>query len=159
LEQPHKVNRLKCVTYADERLPDFLRTLEATYEGSLDCPHLSGLRDTLDVFRGHQHTGIGHPSLWFLAYMDNEPVGILLMAGVVDRPCLEIVYMGVDARARGRRIGDALLSQAFSVARERRSEALTLAVDGNNVYAWRLYRRWGFRETTRRRAWIAHQAK
>ncbi|MCH7527113.1 MAG: GNAT family N-acetyltransferase [Planctomycetes bacterium] len=68
-------------------------------------------------------------------------------------------YEVIATDARGRRIGDALLSQAFSVARERRSEALTLAVDGNNVYAWRLYRRWGFRETTRRRAWIAHQAE
>lgn len=147
---------LTYLTYSNDRHAEFLRTLESSYVESLDCPYLTGLRNTEDVLLGHRHTGVGSPNLWYLACADEQPVGILLLAGVVGRAYLEIVYMGVDARARGKRIGDAMLSHAFDVASKQRAKGITLAVDSTNLYARRMYERRRFREIARRRAWIAH---
>lgn len=148
---------LSYFSYSSELNEQFIGVLQESYRGSLDCPGLAGLRDTKDVLNGHKHTGLGDPGLWLLAVRGEKPVGLLLMAGVVDRSCLEIVYMGVVADERGRNIGDALLSMAVDVGRQRRMNDLTLAVDGANHFAWRLYQRWGFVEVSRREAWIARR--
>lgn len=155
--KPPKRNsgQLAHLTYSSELDEQFIDALRASYMESQDCPKLTALRDVRDVLLGHRHTGIYEPELWFLAVRGSKPVGVLLMAGVWGRSCLEIVYMGVVAGERGKNIGDALLSLAIDVGRSRGLEYLTLAVDSTNVHAWRLYQRWGFVEAARRRVWIA----
>lgn len=143
------------LTYSHELEEQFIRVLQASYVESLDCPKLTGLRNTSDVLLGHKHTGLHDPNLWFLAMRADKPVGVLLMSEVVGRAYLEIVYTGVAAEERGQGIGDALLGLAIDVGRRRSKEQLTLAVDSTNVYALRLYQRWGFVEVARRRVWIA----
>ena len=112
-----------------------------------------------DVLLGHRHTGLADPEgLWHLALRGGEPVGLILLAGVHHRSCLEVVYMGVSADARGQQVGDALLSLAFDIGRRRGVRTLTLAVDSTNAYARRLYERNGFVEMARRRAWICRRS-
>ncbi len=133
----------------------FARALELSYEQSLDCPKLTGLRTTDDILAGHRATGVHDPRLWFVAVRGGEAVGTLLLSPVPQRACVELVYMGVSAPARRQGIGDHLLAQAFKCCQERGFPTLTLAVDSANLPARRLYARWGFVETARRRAWVA----
>lgn len=149
---------LSYLTYSRNLEPQFLAVLERTYVESLDCPKLTGLRATRDVLLGHRHTGVSKPEeLWFLALCNGRPSGVLLLSGVHHRSCLEVVYMGVVAEARGRRLGDALISWAVDVGRRRGVKSLTLAVDRTNTHACDLYDRWGFEEVARRRAWICRR--
>ena len=142
----------------DEALrPEFVAALDETYLDSLDCPNLTGLRNTDDVLRGHQATGVFDPQGWFLARINGEAAGVLLTSRVAKRSALEIVYMGVCQRARRQGVGNALLHRAVAVARGRGLDAITLAVDSINEPARRLYERWRFLESARRRAWIAHR--
>lgn len=146
--------RLRFVTYGGGRRGLFLEALEASYRQSLDCPGLTGLRRSVDVLAGHMATGEYEPEGWFLAMMDGVPAGVLLTARTPNRRMLEIVYMGVAVEARGRGVGNGLMQRALAYAGTRGVDVVTLAVDSINEPARRLYARWGFHETARRRAWI-----
>jgi len=138
--------------FDEAELRDVIR---ATYEQSLDCPGLYGLRELPDVIAGHKATGIFHPRTWWIAEMDGRPAGcILVNASSVTPGAMEVVYMGVVASFRGRGVGRAMLRRAARWARRRRKEVLTVAVDSENVYAKRLYDGEGFYETDRRLARI-----
>ncbi|HEY3244780.1 MAG TPA: GNAT family N-acetyltransferase [Phycisphaerae bacterium] len=146
---------VQLLSYRPERHYLFLRGLEASYEGSRDCPRLTGMRRTEDVLAGHRATGLHDPDLWLVAVKDEQVLGILLLTRVPQRDGLEIVYMGVSRAARGRGVGDRLILEAVAEGRRRACPLLTLAVDSANAPARRLYARWGFVETERRLAWIA----
>ncbi len=145
---------LEYLTFTKSAEPDFLAMLEHTYKDSLDCPGLNGLRNPRDVLIGHRHTGVFHEHLWMLALNDDQPVGILLLSEVPARSCLEIAYVGVSQKVRGRGIGNALVRKAIEVAWEEQKSHVTLAVDHTNTFACKLYARWQFTELARRRAWI-----
>ena len=132
----------------------FLEVLARTYDGSRDCPRLTGVRRTEEVMAAHRATGSYDPNHWFVVRLDDEPAGILLLAGVPGRRAFEVVYVGVVPQARGRGVGDALIKRAVGVCRRHGNADLTLAVDGDNEPAMNLYRRWCFREVSRREAWV-----
>jgi ribosomal protein S18 acetylase RimI-like enzyme len=148
-------NRLRIETYREDRRALFLDALELSYVGSQDCPGLAGLRDTEDVLAGHRATGAFDPNDWFVATVDENPVGVLLTAPVGNRSALEIVYMGVSEPWRGKGVANCLMARAIAVARTLRLSTVTLAVDSTNEAARGFYHRWRFKEMTRRRAWIA----
>ncbi|MCP4592536.1 MAG: GNAT family N-acetyltransferase [bacterium] len=143
------------VSYSPDRHDAFLQALESTYANSQDCPGLAGIRSTEDVLDGHRATGLFDPDLWFLARHDGAPAGVLLLAPLHSRPAVEVAYMGVSAEYRRQGIADALLNHGTRQIDARGFSGLTLAVDSTNDPARRLYRKWGFVETERRRAWIA----
>ncbi|NOT02365.1 MAG: GNAT family N-acetyltransferase [Phycisphaerales bacterium] len=143
-----------CETYSPERDRDFVEALRGTYRASLDCPALIDLRDVGDALLGHRYTGVHDPETWFVALRDKRPVGVLLVSGVVARPCLEIVYVGVVEGERGRGLGDWLMALAVETGRKRGLRHLLLAVDEKNHFARSMYDRWGFAETARRDVWI-----
>lgn len=146
------------ITYSSNLAELFIGALDASYVGSLDCPGLSGARDTRDVLLGHRHTGRHDPNFWFLAQRGSKSVGVLLLSESSDGSSVEVVYMGVAASERGHGIGGALLSLAIDVARRKGKPKLSLAVDSTNAPARRVYDRYGFVEVTRRRAWIARRS-
>jgi mycothiol synthase len=152
-EPPPRVE-VKWRTYVPENHGEFARVIAATYEGSLDCPGLTGLRDIEDIIASHRATGEHDPTWWFLATVDGEGVGVLLLAGVPLRSALEVAYMGVAPAHRGRGLGRVLLRQALAVARSAGVGCLTLAVDAGNAPALRLYERFGFEPVASREAWI-----
>ena len=151
--------RLRMVTYRPDRRQLFLRALEESYVESLDCPGLAGLRQTEDVLTGHMATGVYDPDGWFVAQVGEEPAGVMLTARVPNRSALEVVYVGVGRWARGQGVGDRLMAQAVAFAGSAHLDEVTLAVDSTNEAARRLYQRWNFVETSRRRAWIATSEK
>lgn len=150
---------LEFVPYAPRVEPLFVEVLGLTYRQSLDCPRLAGIRPTADVLATHRATGIFDPTNWWVARLDGAPVGILLLAGVYGRTAFEVVYMGAVPEARGRGVGDALLSKAVDLCRRKGKAALTLAVDSVNEPARNLYRRWSLRELDRRRAWFCRRPR
>ncbi len=137
----------------------FLRTLEKTYEGSVDCPALTGLRATEDILLSHLHTGIHDPKLWFLARVNGKPIGVLLLTHVPLRSAMEIVYVGVVPEARGNSYGRYLVNLAIEKASMANRNHLMLAVDQRNHYAMKIYESLGFIETDRRHAWIRSLVK
>ena len=132
----------------------FRNTLGRTYEGSLDCPGLNGLRTMEEIVLSHRHTGIHDPKLWLIAKVGDDPVGVVLLTHVPLQSAMEIVYIGVVPEARGCSYGNYLVRLAIEHAIRTNSEHLMLAVDHRNHYARKIYSSFGFKETDRRHAWI-----
>jgi ribosomal protein S18 acetylase RimI-like enzyme len=126
----------------------FARTIERTYEGSLDCPAMAGLRTAQDALATHRATGVFRAGAWHLALEGGEAVGVVLASEVEGRG--DLVYLGVVPEARGHGVGRALLVQAIRDTARMGLPALTVAVDTENGPAWRLYARAGFKEVRRR---------
>ena len=88
---------------------DMLMALELSYERTLDCPGLRGLRRTEDILAGHEGTGAFDPALWTLLRLDGAPCGALLFSRSAANDTIELVYVGLAPAARGRGLGRQLL--------------------------------------------------
>lgn len=125
----------------------FAETLERTYDGTLDCPELNGARTVDDILAGHRGQGNYHPEFWWLAYLDDAPVGVVILSEMPDLLTWELAYLGLVPEARGRGFGRVLLLSAMhALRRARLCLTLALSVDERNVPARRLYRELGFHE-------------
>ncbi len=140
--------------YCDAHRDELLAALNESYEGTLDCPGLRGLRQTEDILEGHRGTGQFDPSLWTLLRVDGRVSGMLLLNPSSARDTVELVYLGVSPRVRGRGLGRQLLRHGVSLLSGRRERTVTLAVDNRNHPAIALYRSEGFRRVLRRLALI-----
>ncbi|MCD4824059.1 MAG: GNAT family N-acetyltransferase [Phycisphaerae bacterium] len=134
--------------FTRQELVDVIR---ATYQGTLDCPRLCGVRRMEEVLASHQATGKFTPEWWLLASCGGLPAGCILVNRALHSSTAEIVYMGVVPEFRGRGLGFAMLDRVERLGRDAHIEAMRLAVDAKNTYAQGLYRRFGFDETHRRR--------
>lgn len=133
--------------YSDPTHPLFARAIGESYENSLDCPGLNGLRDIQDVIAGHKATGEFDPAAWFVLTHYDEPLGAVLLSRIPRTDAVELVYLGLTPAARGRGLADLLMRQAlWATARMKRSR-LTLAVDSENAPALKLYYRHGMQKT------------
>lgn len=138
----------------DSARPLFASVIAASYEGTLDCPGLLGLREIDDVIDGHRGTGRFHPDLWFAWRRDGEPVGVMLLSEVPQRRALELVYLGIAQPWRGHGLARRALHLAFDLASQRGATNIVLAVDERNTPALNLYRALAFRPTGRKTAMI-----
>ena len=121
--------RLKRVVFPAATLPPFVhyspathdrfaRAIEASYENSLDCPGMRGLRSIDDVMAGHRATGDFDPDLWHLFSDESgQDLGVLLLAPVTAQPMTELVYLGLAPAARGKRLADELVRHACTSLR------------------------------------------
>lgn len=132
----------------------FAALIRRTYDGSLDCPGLSALRDIEDVMAGHRAAGLFVPRRWQLLSIDGVDAGCVLMSENPLRPTMELVYMGVAPDFRGRGVGRRILDKGLDIARAEGAASVTLAVDRENVPAARLYASAGFVRTGARRAML-----
>lgn len=130
----------------------FIDAIERTYEGSLDCPGLKGLRTVRETFATHRATGQFRPEAWHVAMRAGEPVGVELVNNLHGRG--ELVYLGVAAAARGEQLGRVLLDRAIRDTDEMGLPKMGLAVDTRNTPAMRLYEEAGFRPIRRRLVWF-----
>jgi ribosomal protein S18 acetylase RimI-like enzyme len=127
-------------TYTSQTHDDFAQTVMETYEQSLDCPSLTGMRDIEDILAGHKSSGEFHPDLWLLARDKvGKTLAVLLMAVLPGGDSMELVYLGVCPTARGRGAGKALFRQAMTLAQSHKLPRMTLAVDSHNTPALKLY--------------------
>lgn len=133
---------------------ELVSILDATYEGTLDCPGLVGLRETSDILDGHLATGVFDASLWSILRLDGRGIGALLLNPSASGDTVELVYLGLAVEARGRGLATQLLRSALQRLAGRRERTVTLAVDERNAPAIAIYRREGFRRVLRRVALI-----
>jgi ribosomal protein S18 acetylase RimI-like enzyme len=132
----------------------FHDTLLRSYEGTLDCPELNGVRGVEDVIAGHRAQGPHDPERWWLALLDGRPAGVIILNEVPDLGCWDLGYLGVVPEARCRGVGRAMTARAVRAARAAGAAELTLAVDVRNAPAWNLYTRQGFKAFDRREVYL-----
>jgi ribosomal protein S18 acetylase RimI-like enzyme len=131
-----------------------IRALERTYEATLDCPGLCGLRETEDVLESHRATGAFDRALWRLVLFNGEPHGCMLLNRCPEQGTVELVYLGLSPALRGRRIGSKLLESGLALLAPRDGAHVVCAVDQRNDPAMRLYERAGFRAFASRTALV-----
>jgi mycothiol synthase len=132
----------------------FADAIVRSYEQTLDCPALSGMRDVEDVIEGHKAVGVFDPQFWGVLLRGDQPMGCLLLAEIPARNGLELVYLGLTPEARGRGLGRLLMQRVLAIASRRQFAVATLAVDAANTPALRLYRRCGYTSAAQRVAMI-----
>lgn len=145
----------RVATYCDKTHADFARAIQASYEQTLDCPGLVGMRRIDDIIAGHQGTGRFDPDNW-LAFFDeqDQPIAVLLLSQVAQGGAHELVYLGVALPYRGKGVGGRLMNYAISESARQGGSRLYLAVDDRNDPAVRLYNAMGFRASTRKVAYV-----
>ena len=145
-ELPPLATRQHLLNYSLESHGLFARTILASYQDSLDCPALNGLRDIEDIMDGHKASGQFDPSMWYLLLENDTPLGVLLLACTAAQT-VELVYLGLTPLARGRRIGQMLMQHAMAITARTECPKLSLAVDARNIPALKLYYRSGLSRT------------
>lgn len=148
---PDGIEIVTCARDSDEELAGIL---EASYEDTLDCPGLCGLRRTSDIIAGHRATGIHDPDQWKILRSDGRTAGVILLNETSAEDAIELVYLGMAREFRGQGLARHLLEDAISGLSGSSYRRMTLAVDTLNQPAIRLYERNGFRGTAHRLALI-----
>jgi len=134
------------------------RVILGSYERSLDCPVLAGLRSINDVLESHKASGVWRPDFWWIARMRGAPGGCVLVNESSSNPGdMDLVYMGVLTAFRGLGLGRAMVRHACRQAQRDRREFMNVVVDAANPYASKIYEAEGFRLTHRRAAYIRHR--
>ncbi len=128
--------------------------LGRTYENTLDCPGLAGLRRPEDILDGHLASGRPIPGAWHLLRVDGRDAGALLLNRNQEGTTVELVYLGLAPEVRGRGLGRALLTFGLAALDDDPARTIVLAVDRANLPAVGLYRRAGFRFALRRLALV-----
>jgi len=142
------------VSYGAENHELFARTILSSYQDSLDCPALTGVRNIEDVIAGHKATGEFEPELWHVLCENGKGVGVLLMSRIFGSDSLELVYLGLAPEGRKRGLGDLLMRMAMRQTIEQKRRRLSLAVDRRNGPALKLYYRFGLSRLTSKLAMI-----
>jgi len=130
------------------------RVVEATYEGTLDCPRLNGVRHIEDVLAGYRATGAFSPSRWLLVRHRGKDIGCLLLADHSEHENWELVYMGLVPSARGNGWGTDIARHAQWLTHQAGRPRLVLAVDRANAPAIRVYSMLGFHVCDRRSVYL-----
>lgn len=121
-----------------------IEALERSYDGTLDCPGLCGLRSTADVLDSHRATGRWDARHWRLVFLHNRPRGCLLLTHCPDHDGVELVYLGLSKDLRGRGLARRLLFFGLSAIAHVDADHVACAVDTRNAPALRLYKGLGF---------------
>ena len=128
--------------------------LDRSYEGTLDCPELCGLRETPDILASHRACGKHDPSLWWVAMERGRPIGCALFSPYPEQGSIELVYLGLVPEARGRGLGARLTRFGLASLPRRAFTRVACAVDERNAPARRLYDRLGFARFDTRDAYV-----
>jgi RimJ/RimL family protein N-acetyltransferase len=130
------------------------RMVKATYERTLDCPRLNGVRKIEEVLAGYRATGLFDPNRWLIVRHRGRDVGCLLLADHPEHKNEELVYMGLAASERGHGWGMDVTRHAQWLTRRAGRSRLVLAVDAENGPAIKVYAAAGFRAWDRRRVYV-----
>lgn len=148
------------VCYSQETHEQFERTILASYQQSLDCPALNGMRDIKDILDGHKASGVFDPNHWSLLCQGDQSLGVLLLASSgKNEDQMELVYLGLPPESRGRKLGELLMLQAMAIVAMEKHKRLSLAVDAQNIPALKLYYRHGMNRVTSKLALMRNLRK
>jgi ribosomal protein S18 acetylase RimI-like enzyme len=152
---PSRTGRLCYQSYAGCDQDRFHQTLLRTYEGTLDCPEVNGVRNLNEVMTGHRAQGSYDPAQWWLALEEGQPVGVLLLSEMPEWMAWDVAYVGVVPEARRRGLGRELLLKALTETQAAGVTQVTLSVDERNRPAWALYTALGFEPYDQREVYLA----
>jgi ribosomal protein S18 acetylase RimI-like enzyme len=141
---PSPPQALDVETYTSVNAAVFAHTLMRTYEGTLDCPELNGVRTIDEVIDGHRAQGIWKPETWWLVRVQGSPAGVVLLTELRDDAGWDLSYVGVVPEFRGRGLGEELTRRTIHSVRAAGGLELHVAVDRRNLPARRLYEKLGF---------------
>lgn len=79
-----------------------MTAMERSYEDTLDCPELCGLRQTRDVVESHRSAGVWSPQWWYLVLREGQAEECMLLNPFPDQRSIELVYLGLSLREIGR---------------------------------------------------------
>jgi mycothiol synthase len=147
--------RLRWHTYANTPEQVFHGVLERTYQETLDCPEVNGVRSIDEVIAGHKAQGDPGAARWWLASEADQPVGVLLLAETPESRTWELAYLGVVPEARRRGLGREMVRRALFETRAAEAGPLAVAVDARNHPARQLYASLGFEPFDRREVFLA----
>jgi ribosomal protein S18 acetylase RimI-like enzyme len=147
--------QLRFQAYSTCSMEVFHDTLLETYQASLDCPEVNGVRSVAEIIAGHKAQGPYDPARWLIAFDRDRPAGILLTSELPESGALEISYLGVVPTLRRRTIGRQLVAKALAEARAQKVGQLTLSVDARNLPAANLYHSAGFEMYSQREVYLA----
>jgi len=145
---------LQFEAYYPENHRRLARLVDATYQQTLDCPRLNGVRQIEDVLAGYRATGVFDPNRWLIVRHQGRDVGCLLLADHPRQGNWELVYMGLVPSARGHGWGIDITRQAQWLTRRAGRPRLVLAVDAENHPAVRMYALSGFQAFDRRGVYL-----
>ena len=145
---------LEYVAYSAADEGRLARVIEATYEQTLDCPQLNGVRPIEEILAGYRAAGVFDPTRWLIIRHGGRDIGCLLLTDHPEHGNWELVYMGLVVSARGNGWGSHIARRAQWLAREAGRPRLVLAVDAANAPAIRLYELLGFRAWDRRGVYL-----
>jgi mycothiol synthase len=145
---------LTTFTWQEDRFQAFADAISASYQDTLDCPGLVGLRRIEDIIAGHRAVGRFDPRLWSAFYLNDQPAGVMLLNPLADQPELELVYLGIAPPFRNKGLASRLMRRAISLAHANNFAGIHLAVDEDNTPAMKLYKGLNFRTTARKVAMI-----
>ena len=145
---------LEFVPYEGTERGRLMRLITETYEGTMDCAALNGVRDIDDVVNGYQATGVFRRENWLFVRDAGRDVGVLLLADHPKGRHWELMYMGLVPEARGRGWGGQIARYAQWLARGANVERIVVAVDAANEPAVTMYRNSGFATWDRRAVYV-----
>lgn len=140
--------------YSPEKHDRLCAVVDKTYESTLDCPGLDGLRSAGEVLEGYATSPGTCPSHWFLIRHQDRDVGCLLLADYEEHGNCELTYMGLIPSARGSGWGLHVTRYAQWIARSLGRGRIVLAVDSTNQPARDMYASAGFRGWDRRHVYM-----
>jgi ribosomal protein S18 acetylase RimI-like enzyme len=146
---------LDYVPYDVDNPSVFHQTLLSTYEGTQDCPEISGIRTIEEIITGHRAQGRFNPDHWWLALEAGQPIGVLLTAEMPESGDWDVAYLGVAKEARRRGFGRDMMLKALSEAKAAGVHRVTLSVDARNAPALHLYHHLGLVPYDRREVYLA----
>lgn len=152
---PPRALRLDCQSYRHGDQGLFHQTLMRSYDGTLDCPEVNGVRELAEILEGHRAQGAYDPERWWLAKHDGRPVAVLLLMEMPASRCWDLSYLGVVPEARRTGVGRELTVLALREAKASGVSHLTLSVDERNDPAWALYTGLGFEPFDRRDVYLS----
>ncbi len=152
--------QVRPVRSLDPNAPDsdrqaLIEALEGSYQETLDCPELCGLRPIEDVIDSHLATGEFDPSRWHLIFKDDQPAGCCLLSHCPQSTSVELVYLGLAPIARGLGLGRSVLSYAIAQLGPIGITQITCAVDRRNAPAISIYESLGFMRFDARVGFVA----
>lgn len=133
---------------------ELIAALEGSYEQTLDCPELCGLRAMPDVLESHKATGAFRPEHWLLIHKDERAVGCCLLTHCPSNESIELVYLGLAPEARGLGMGKRVLRYGISRMVHLGAREVSCAVDTRNMPAIHVYESIGFRRFDSRHGFV-----
>lgn len=141
---PEEIEPLDPTTHFLPSAEELSEVLQKTYEGTLDCPVLSGKRPIAEVIEGYAATGASGRKYWRTLLYEGAPVGCVLVALHEKLELSELVYMGLLPRARGNGIGGHLLMEAERLTLSAGVARMVIGVDAANRPARAIYEAAGY---------------